>query len=39
MPLLLDAGITEQVQSVAQCDRRYHQSYFIHQAEPKKTLA
>src|SRR5215472_9174146 len=38
-PLLLAAGISEQGQSVAQCDGRDHQSDFIHQAELKKTLA
>src|ERR1022692_255903 len=39
MPLLLGPGITEQAQSVTQCDRRYHQSDFVHQSKPEKTLA
>jgi hypothetical protein len=39
MPLLLGTGITEQVQSVTQDDRSYHQSDFIHQAELEKTPA
>jgi hypothetical protein len=39
MPLLLGTEITEYVQPVTRYDRRYHQSDFIHQAEPEKTLA
>src|SRR5215467_3784846 len=38
-PPLLAAAITEQGQSVAQSNRRYHQSDLIHQALCQKTLA